>query len=143
MDLFAEQHPFDYLQSFQMSLKKLIVQWIENDNKMERLREQLDAIDDSQDEITDKILTHVEDNGAIGQKVNIPDGFIEFKTQTHYSAMTQKIVVAALVEHNMDPVPIMKTIRALKSNEQTQHTHMVRHYNDVSPATSDSLEISH
>ena len=119
-----------------MVLKQLIVQWISNDNEMERLREQLDAIDDSQDDLTDKILTYVEDNSAIGQKVNIPDGFIEFKSQTHYTSLTQKILSAALTEHNIDPGPIMKTIRTLKSKEQTQQTHIVRHYNAL-PATSD------
>lgn len=118
-------------------LKHLIVQWISNDNEMERLRTQLDTIDESQDDITDKILTHVEDNGAIGQKVNIPNGVIEFKTQTHYAALTQKIVATALVKHNIDPGPILTTIRTLKSEEQTQRTHMIRHYNDELPATSD------
>lgn len=117
-------------------LKQLIVQWISNDNKMEHFRTQLEAIDEVQDDLTDKILTYVEDNGAIGQKVNIPDGFIEFKTKTHYTSLTNKVVAAALCKHGIDPDPIIKTIRELKSVDQTQQTHMIRHYNDELPANS-------
>ena len=133
---FAEYNVSNYLHFYHMSLKQLIVQWISNDNEMERLREQLASFDESQDEITDKILTYVEDNNAIGQKVNIPGGSIEFKSQTHYSSLTLKIVTAALVKHGIDPDPVTKTIRALKSNEQTQQTHMIRHYTDDSNSSS-------
>jgi hypothetical protein len=118
-----------------MSLKQLIVEWISNDNRMEELRAQIDEIDEAQDDLTDKILTNVEDNSMVGRKVTIPGGSIEFKSQTHYPSLTQKIVTAALAKHDIDPTPILKTIRELKSREQSQQTHMVRHYVDI-PASS-------
>lgn len=111
-----------------MSLKELIVEWISNDNKMEELRTQIDDIDEIQDELTDRILTYVEDNSMVGKKVNMSGGSIEFKIQTHYPSLTQKTVSAALAEHGIDPTPIIETIREMKSRDRTQQTHMIRHY---------------
>jgi hypothetical protein len=108
-------------------LKRLIVRWIENDDKISTLRCEMDELDDVQDEITTDLLDHVEEHGMVGKRVNIPGGFIEFKNQSRSASLTQKIVIAALKSHEIDSVAVMETIRGLKAQEKREHIYVVRH----------------
>jgi len=118
-------------------LKRLIIQWIENDDKIASIRRDLDDLDDAQDEVTAELLDHVEENGMVGKKVNISGGYIEFKYQSRSASLTQKIVIAALKAHEIDSDAVMETIRSLKAQEKREHRYVVRHDNDEAPLDSD------
>ena len=108
-------------------LTRLIVQWIENDDKISTLRCEMDELDDIQDDITADLLDHVEEHGMVGKRVNIPGGFIEFKNQSRSASLTQKIVIEALKSHDIDSAAVMETIRNLKAQERRDHIYVVRH----------------
>ena len=121
-----------------VELKRLIIQWIENDDKIASIRRDLDDLDDAQDEVTAELLDHVEEHGMVGKKVNISGGYIEFKCQSRSASLTQKIVIAALKAHEIDSVAVMETIRSLKAQEKREHIYVVRHDNDNDGAPLDS-----
>jgi len=113
-------------------LKRLILQWIENDDRIVSLRQKMDDLDDTQDDITANLLDHVEEHGMLGNRVNIPGGSIEFKNKSRTASLTQKVVIAALKEHGIDSGAVIDTIRELKGREKREQIHVVRHYDDES-----------
>jgi prefoldin subunit 5 len=118
-------------------LKRLILQWIKIDDDIVFLKQQMDELDDTQDDITTNLLDHVEEHGMVGKQVNIPGGSIEFKNKSRTASLTQKVVIAALHAHGIESGAVMDTIRELKSREKREQIYVVRHYDEVEDVVAD------
>lgn len=74
--------------------------WLEIDNKVIKLKEQLNELTDEKKELEDEILQYVEENALDKVKVNISDGTLKFAQSLQKQALSMKLLKTVLTKYN-------------------------------------------
>jgi hypothetical protein len=108
--------------------------WIDYDNSITELKEQLSKLNESKKEIEDVILKYVEDNNMFGVNVTISDGLLKFPKRKVQQGLTMKYVRSTLNKYNEDNnlhIDVDDVCKFLMSNLDTkQKVYIKRDYKD-------------
>jgi chromosomal replication initiation ATPase DnaA len=98
-------------------------EWIELDNQVIRLKEQLTDINEDKKELEEEILKYVEDNSFDKLTINISDGSLKFSQTTQKSPISIKFLKSTLNKYNEEhnkSVDIDNLLKFISSSIETK-----------------------
>jgi hypothetical protein len=108
--------------------------WIDYDNSITELKEQLSKLNEDKKEIEDVVLKYVEDNNLSGVNVTISDGLLKFPKRKVQQGITMKYIRATLNKYKDETnqhIEIDDICKFLMSNLDTkQKVYIKRDYKD-------------
>lgn len=108
--------------------------WIDYDNSISDLKEQLSKLNEQKKEIEDVVLKYVEDNNLSGVNVSISDGFLKFSKRKVQQGITMKFIKSTLnkyKEETQQPIEVDDVCKFLMSNlDAKQKVYIKRDYKD-------------
>jgi hypothetical protein len=78
-------------------LSHTVSNWVHLDNEMQRLQERIKLIREQKHEISQNIITTLEQNNRTNVVMDIPDGHLRIQTRKEYGSLTFKYVEECLL----------------------------------------------
>lgn len=79
------------------TLSHTVGNWVHLDNEMQRLQERIKLIREQKHEISQNIITTLEQNNRTNVVMDIPDGHLRIQTRKEYGSLTFKYVEECLL----------------------------------------------
>lgn len=113
-------------------------QWIDYDNKLSLLKEEICKLNESKKSLEDEVLRYVEQNDMVGVSVNTSDGTLKFSNRKVQQSITMKYIRSMLHNYNVQlieqedkKVDVEGICKFLVSNLETkQKTYIKRDYRE-------------
>lgn len=113
-------------------------QWIDYDNKLSLLKEEIYKLNESKKSLEDEVLRYVEQNDMVGVSVNTSDGTLKFSNRKVQQSITMKYIRSMLHNYNVqlieqedNKVDVEGICKFLVSNLETkQKTYIKRDYRE-------------
>ena len=109
-------------------LDKTIQNWVELDNDLKKLNEKVKEIRTRKNDLEDKIMTHVEDNGMNNSVVTIADGKIKFCEVKQTSPLTLGFLEKCLSEVIANQSQVKQIVDYIKSKRETKIVPEIKRY---------------
>lgn len=109
-------------------LDKTIQNWVELDNDLKKLNEKVKEIRTRKNDLEDKIMTYVEDNGMNNRVVNITDGKIKFCEVKQTSPLTLGFLERCLSEVIANQSQVKQIVDYIKSKRETKIIPEIKRY---------------
>jgi hypothetical protein len=103
----------------------MVRQWLDLDNKLLTLKEQVQELNDQKKEIEDDIIEYIEKNNLDKVVVNLSDGCLKFPKTSTKQTLSLKYVKNTLTKYNDDKevnmqVNVEEVCKFLTSNLETK-----------------------
>ena len=102
------------MESFQKSIK----QWVELDNKVKVLNDQIREIRNERNNISDEIVSFVDENNLDKAVIEISDGALKFGKTKQTSSLTLKFIKKCLTDCISNEETVDKLIEYMKSKRE-------------------------
>lgn len=110
------------------NLDKTIQNWVELDNDLKKLNEKVKEIRMRKNDLEDKIMTHVEDNGMNNSVVKIADGKIKFCEVKQTSPLTLGFLEKCLSEVIANQSQVKQIVDYIKGKRETKIVPEIKRY---------------
>lgn len=98
-------------------------EWLELDNQVMKIKEELNELNDQKKELEDEILQYVEDNALEKVTVNISDGTLKFAQTSQKQALSIKVlknVLGKFIEDKNCNLDVDEVVKFISSNLESK-----------------------
>tara|TARA_Y100001970_G_C14156885_1_gene816091 strand:- start:210 stop:575 length:366 start_codon:yes stop_codon:yes gene_type:complete len=105
-----------------------IGQWLEYDNKIQSLKQQMKQLRTEKSKINEYITNYLESNRLVRTKINLSDGYIKYSKINQSSPLTLKYIQQCLKDYFQDDELALKVCDYIKNNRKTTPITTIKRY---------------
>ena len=114
-----------------MSFEEDIKKWVYYDNKSKELNEQIKVNRNTKNDLTQKIINHVDENPSLQDAVvKISDGRLKFSQNKQTAPITLAFLESCLSDIIQDDTNVKKIMEYIKSQRETKIVPDIKRYYD-------------
>ena len=114
-----------------MSFEEDIKKWVYYDNKSKELNEQIKLNRNTKNDLTQKIINHVDENPSLQDAVvKISDGRLKFSQNKQTAPITLAFLESCLSDIIQDDTNVKKIMEYIKSQRETKIVPDIKRYYD-------------
>lgn len=108
-----------------MDLNNNIKSWVELDNSIKKLNDQIKSMREQRSVLTKDITTYINDKNLNNATIEITDGMLKFHTVKQTSPLTFKFLETCLMDCIGNEEQVLNIIKYIKSKRE------IKYYNDI------------
>jgi len=109
-----------------MNFEHGIKQWVDIDNKIKNISNELKGLRESKTELLDKLVEHAGENNLDHKTIEITDGFLKFQSRKETKPLTLKFIKQCFSECISDENQINKLIDYMKEQREFKYVNELK-----------------